>query len=164
MINRKVFAISALFMVLISAGSAQASNQTQEEIPQMTANESLNLTQFQNFYNQNTEEVPSFVGSLIGDQTIALNLSNIEQDTELLEEDVIGIETNGKEISDIQWGTYNDTTLKIWINQEDIQQLMESQSPMQELKDMLKNGGIRYETYTITNKVKMTLMEIFLMF
>lgn len=164
--TRKTLAVLAFSFALLASASAAIPNNTGPEPPEPSELqlEPVNLTQLENQFNKNTDRIPSFVGSLIGDQTIAVNMSNVEEDRGLLKEDVIGIKTEGKKIEDIQWGAFEDTTLKIWIDQEDVNQLMESEKPMQELKKMLKNEDIRYETYTITNKVKMSLMKIFLLF
>jgi hypothetical protein len=164
----KIFTTSIIALLFISAATAALPNETGSEPEPPEPSEldvvSLNLTELQTQFNSNTDRIPGFVGSLIGDQTIAVNLSNVENDRGLLEEDVIGVRTDGKEISEIQWGAFNESTLKIWIDQEDVNQLSESKKPMKELKTMLKSGDIRYETYTFSNKVKMTLMKIFLMF
>jgi hypothetical protein len=166
--NRKTLGIFAVGFALLASASAAVPNDTGQEPeppePSELELEPVNLTQLQSQFNNNTERIPGFVGSLIGDQTIAVNMSNVEEDRGLLKEDIIGIKTDGKEISEIQWGEFNQTTLKIWIDQEDVNQLMESEKPLQELKKMLKNEDIRYETYTLANKVKMTLMKVFLMF
>jgi uncharacterized protein YpmS len=166
--TRKTLAILAVSFALLASASAAIPNDTGPEPeppePSELKLEPVNLTQLETQFNKNTDKIPSFVGSLIGDQTIAVNMSNVEEDRGLLKEDVIGIKTEGKEIEEIQWGAFEDTTLKIWIDQEDVNQLMESEKPMQELKKMLKNEDIRYETYTITNKVKMSLMKIFFLF
>lgn len=169
----KILAASVILLSAISLTAAQTNNSEinpapgpdPEPVPvSAMQNESINLTSLKNTYNENTARVPEFLGSLIGDQNIAINLSNIENDQGMLEEDIIGIKTDGKNISDIRWGDYNETTLKIWINQEDVNQLMETDQPLQTLKEMLKNGDVRYETYTLANKVKMTLMQVFLLF
>lgn len=169
----KILAASVILLSAISLTTAQTNNSEinpapgpdPEPVPiSATQNDSINLTALKSTYNENTARVPEFLGSLIGDQNIAINLSNIENDQGMLEEEVIGIKTDGKNISSIQWGEYNETTLKIWINQEDINQLMETDQPLQTLKEMLKNGDVRYETYTLANKVKMTLMQVFLLF
>ncbi|MFB6242046.1 MAG: hypothetical protein ABEJ36_04585 [Candidatus Nanosalina sp.] len=155
-------------MALLMSASAAIPNGTGPEPeppePGELQLEPVNLTKLKTQFNKNTDRIPGFVGSLIGDQTIAINLSNVEKDRGLLKEDVIGIKMDGLKISEIQWGAFNETTLKIWIDQEDVNTLMESNQPLQDLKQMLKNGDIRYETYTFTNKIKMMLMQIFLMF
>lgn len=163
---RKTLAALVFSAALLSSASAAIPNDSEPEPPEPSEVElePVNLTQLESQFNNNTDRIPGFVGSLIGDQTIAINLSNVEEDRGLLKEDIIGIKTEGKKISEIQWGEFNQTTLKIWIDQEDINQLMESEKPLQELKKMLKNEDIRYETYTLANKVKMTLMKVFLMF
>jgi hypothetical protein len=122
----------------------------------------LNLTELEQKFNRNTERIPGFVGSLIGDQTIAVNLSGVETGSEFMEEDALGIKTQGKRISEIRWGAFDKTTLKIWIDESDIEQLSSSQRPLQEFKKMLKSGEIKYETYTFGNKIKMMLLSFFL--
>jgi hypothetical protein len=157
----KTVAAVLLIAAFVSTVTAQRTDlSVNTEVEQQI--KQLNLTTLEQNFNQNTERIPGFVGSLIGDQTIAVNLSGVEKGREFLEGDTIGIKTQGKEISEIKWGTFNETTLKIWIDQSDIEKLSSSQQPFKAFKKMLKSGEIKYETYTFGNKVKMMLLSFFL--
>jgi len=124
----------------------------------------LNLTQLQERYNQRSDQIPSYVGSIIGDQTITVNLSEVNGTSEMLEEDVIGVKTDGVKTDELKWGEFEHPTLKIWITQENIERLSNAEKPPQELKEMMKDNDLRYETYTLGNSIKMSLMEFLLSF
>lgn len=164
---RTVLIVFAILLFTSTVVAQQERIQTApgpEPEPVDPENVELNLSQIQDRYNQRSDQIPPFVGSIIGDQTITVNLSGVEQGEALLEEDIIGVKTEGVETSDIQWGEYEEPTLKIWITQENIDRLSESSQPSQELKDMLKNKDIRYETYTLGNSIKASLLNLFMLF
>jgi len=136
-----------------NATAMQAEN-LQEEAP------TLNLTAMQKQYNENSDEIPSFVGTVIGDQTITVNLTQLETGSEMLEEDIIGVKTNGVETKDIQWGNFEEPTLKIWITQENVESLQNAEEPPQKLNEMMKNDKIKYETYTFGNSLMFGALEL----
>jgi len=121
----------------------------------------INLTQLQEQYNQNSEEIPSFVGTVIGDQTITVNLTQLETGSQMLEKDIIGVKTNGVKTQDIQWGEFDQPTLKIWITQENVESLKNAEKPPQKLNEMMKNNEIKYETYTLGNSIMFGVLELF---
>lgn len=120
----------------------------------------VNLTQLQEKYNQNSEEIPGFVGTVIGDQTITVNLTQLEKGSKMLEEDIIGVKTNGVKTEDIQWGEFDKPTLKIWITEENVQSLREAENPGKELNQMMKNDELKYETYTFGNSLMFGALEL----
>lgn len=157
----KITAVLLFTTFFLSTATAQkedlsVENRVVEEV------EALNLTEVEEMFNRNTENIPGFIGSLIGDQTIAVNLSRVDMGEKFLEKDVIGIEMEGKKVSDLKWGEFEDTTLRVWIDQEDLDKISSSERPFTEFKNLMKNGEIRYETYTLMNRVRMTLASLFL--
>lgn len=157
-------AIAALIFLLVASTAAAQQNIQQPNTSAQVETPTLNLTQLQSRYNQNSDQIPGFVGSIIGDQTITVNLSEMETGSEMLEEDVIGVKTNGVKTEDLQWGEFEDPTLKIWITQENVETLSEAEDTPQKLKEMMKNDEIRYETYSFGNAVKFGIMELFISF
>lgn len=121
----------------------------------------LNLTEMQEQYNENSDEIPGFVGTVIGDQTITVNLSQLETGSEMLEEDIIGVKTNGVETEDIQWGKFEQPTLEIWITQNNVESLQSADNPAEKLNEMMKNDEIKYETHTLGNSVMFGVLELF---
>lgn len=132
--------------------------------PVQPASPSLNLTLLQEQYNQRSDQIPPYVGSIIGDQTITVNLSEVNGSEKILKEEIIGVRTNGVRTEEVQWGEFEEPTLKIWITQENLERLGSSDEPSKELKAMMKNDDIKYQTYTIGNSIKMGLVKFFLSF
>ncbi len=156
-LNLALVVFSALF--LISSTAAQTSGSELDTTGQVET-PTINLTQLQNQYNQRSGEIPGFVGSVIGDQTITINLSELETGSEMLEEDIIGVKTKGVKTEEIQWGAFDEPSLKIWITQENIETINSAEDPAQKINQMMKNDEIRYETYTLGNALKFGLMEL----
>lgn len=165
--RRKILLAAVTTLLLATSASSQNIDQkinqkeintTQVETPK------VNLSDLQSQYNQRSDQIPDFVGSIIGDQTITLNLSQMETGSESLKQDIIGIKTNGVKTEDIQWGAFEKETLKIWITEENIETLSEAEEPPKKLKEMMKTDQIRYETYTLGNAVKFGIMELFMSF
>lgn len=154
----KKFVVVALLVFAVSTAVGHGDNHSELE----SIDEDLNITSLKDEFNANTDQMPGYVGSLIGDQKITVNFTGVE-DKGIIEEDALAIDTEGKKIEELKWGSYEDTTVKFWVDQRDIEQLASSSQPLQELKKMLKNNEIRYETYTFSNKIKMAVVSLFLL-
>ncbi len=156
------------FAVLMSLGvAAQGDTQDTTINPQNTTllnhsigdefNESLELEELQNVFNNHSERVPGFAASIVGDQTIHIELSEVEG----LENESIGVKMEDMQISDIQWGEYNRTTLEISVSQENLEEIIESSDPMFTASQMLRDGDIEYRSLTVMNSVRFTLLRMF---
>lgn len=119
--------------------------------------EHLELDKLQNVFNNHSERVPGFASSILGDQTIHIELSEVEG----LENDSISVKMEDMQISDIKWGEYNGTTLEITVSQENLEEIIDSSDPMFTASQMLRDGDIEYRSLTVMNSVRFTLLRMF---
>lgn len=139
-----------LVLVLVTLFSITAvSGITASEIPEEPSDQQINRAV--EVYNNNTEKVPSFVGSLVGGQDINLQY----------EDNSYGVKMNNMRIDEVR-EPFNESTLKVWVEREDIVEVANSTSPRQELRKKLDNGEIRYEERGIVNKIKFSVFRLFL--
>jgi len=157
---RLKLALAAFAVLLVASSAIAQTTETDLNTTGQIESTTVNLTQLQNQYNQRSDEIPGFVGSVIGDQTITINLSELETGSEMLEEDIIGVKTNCVKTEDIQWGAFEEPSLKIWITQENVESINNAEDTAQKINQMMKNDEIRYETYTLGNALKFGLMEL----
>jgi hypothetical protein len=102
-------------------------------------------------YNNNTDQIPGFVGSIIGGQKINLNY----------EEQTYGVDMKNLKIEEVR-KPFNKSTLDVWIDRKDVVDVANASSPKQELRDKLNNGEIKYEEKGIVNKVKFSILRLFI--
>ncbi|EGQ43033.1 MAG: hypothetical protein J07AB43_10220 [Candidatus Nanosalina sp. J07AB43] len=155
-------AVTLITLLSVSAVGAQQVTGSSSPENVLTDSGHLNLSYVQEKYNSRSGEVPDIVGSIIGDQTITVNLTRINDSEKLLKEDVIGVKTNGVRTEEIRYGTMQNPTLKIWITQQNIDRLSNAEDRQKELKRMIQNKDIRYETKTLGTAVKMAVMNFFI--
>ena len=141
--KRVFLIISALF--LISTVSAI----TASEIPEDPSDQQIeNLV---DLYNNNTDQVSGYVRSVVGSQDINLNYENT----------TYGIELNNLKIEDVNQ-SFNDSTLDVWVEQEDVVEVANASSPRQELREKISDGDIRYMEKGVLNKIKFSVLRLFL--
>ena len=158
----KYVTAALLVLLSVSAIGAQQVTDTSSSGNVLTDSDHLNLSHVQKQYNSRSGEVPEFVGSIIGDQTITVNLTQINNSKDLLKKDVIGVETDGVRTEEIKYGLMQNPTLKIWITQQNIDRLSNAEDRQKELKKMIQNKDIRYETKTLGTAIKMAVMNFFI--
>ncbi|MBC5793536.1 MAG: hypothetical protein H8Z69_05920 [Nanohaloarchaea archaeon] len=110
---------------------------------------SFDTKELKNKYNSNTDQLPSFMSDLIGDQTINLNYENM----------TFGVEMDGVKINRTSENGFNETTLKVWADSSDVENITNSKEPIKALNNRLKNDEIRYETQGVVNTVKFFVAE-----
>lgn len=164
--NNKIIIALTAFIFLATPAVAQDTQETTIAPVNLTVNDTANsssieLEALKQVFNDDSERLPSFTSSLIGDQTVLINMSQVD-DEGLLEENAIGLKLEGMNITSIQWGEFNETTLEISITQENVEKLMESNDPVHEAGQMLESGELEYKTYTLMNKIKFGLLGLFL--
>lgn len=166
--NKIILAFTALIFLSVPAAAQDTQettiapvNLTLNDTVENSTDSAIELEALKKVFNENSERLPSFASSLIGDQTVLINMSEVD-DEGLLEGKVIGLKTENLNITSIQWGEYNSTTLEISITQGNVEKLINSSNPVYEAGQMLKNGEIQYETYTLMNKIKFGLLGLFL--
>ena len=151
-----------VFFALASVVGAQQTSINPDTDNLRTESGNLNLTHIQKEYNSRSDQVPDFVGALIGDQTITINLSQTQSTEDILKQDVIGVKTEGVKTKEISYGVMENPTLELWITQKNIETLSKAENRQQKLKQMIQNRDIRYETNSLGMKIKVTVMNFFM--
>ncbi|MFQ3275616.1 MAG: hypothetical protein ACI9LV_001006 [Candidatus Nanohaloarchaea archaeon] len=112
-----------------------------------------NTEHLQEETNIYAENVPQFLGSLVGDQTI--NARIVSNNTTKK----VGVKMNGTNIQEIQMETYSDATLEINTSEKQIRNITMSDQPIQTLNQKLKNGKIEYDTNGAVNSLRTYIAE-----
>ena len=135
-----------LSLFLIFASTATASNH--EVIKGF--NETANLTQIQESINSNQEEIPGFIETIVGGQSINLHFKNTSYS--------YGAELDGTRVETLQYQELEDPTLEVTIEPETLESLLTTnQTIFEEIQDQLDEGGIEYETKTAKNSIVFTI-------
>lgn len=99
------------------------------------------------------KDVPKFLGSLVGDQTIN---ANIESENSTVE---VGIKMNGTAVQEIQIESYEEPTLKVNTTEKQLKNITSSEKPIQTLNQKLKNGDIEYGSQGNVNSLRTYIAE-----
>lgn len=115
--------------------------------------EGENLEKVKEAYNNQSSEVPSFVGNIVGGETVNINLkSNQSSET-------IGAEFDGVEIENISKSRYEDFTLEVNVTDTAIKTVVKSEQPYKELRSQLQSENIDYETRSVSAGIKVKIFE-----
>lgn len=142
---RKQTAITALLLVTITTVSAHAF-----EMDMLYEENTDHLTEETNMY---IEEVPSFLGSLIGDQTINARINSENQTRE------VGVKMNGTMIQEIKMDTFENATLEVNTSEKQLANITGSETPIETLNTKLKNGDIEYSSEGAINSLRTIIAE-----
>ncbi len=115
-----------------------------------------NLEYAKQQYNNNTDQLPGIAKSLIGDQTINVYLNDSGT------QENIGIQMNGTEIETVDTSSNENATLEVWVQRESVEEIAESQTPAEDLRQKINSEEIRYEVHGLMNKIKFGVLEMFL--
>lgn len=119
--------------------------------------ESDNLDHYQEEINMYSDEVPSFLESLVGDQTINVNIDSNGTETS------VGVIMNGTTVEDMQMGGYENATFRVNTSETQINNITTSENPVQRLNTKLESGEIEYGTEGAVNSLKTFIAEQLLM-
>lgn len=111
------------------------------------------LPHYQQDANIYSEEVPSYLNSLIGDQTI-----NVRIDSPGTEKEV-GVKMNGTTVSDLQMGGYPEPTLQINTTEDQISNISTADQPIKVLNNQLKNDEVDYKTRGFMNSLRFSMAK-----
>lgn len=145
--KKTALALSLLF--LTAGATAQSFN--------LSNLESDNLDQYQDEINTYSDEVPNFLESLIGDQTINVNIESNNTESS------VGVIMNGTTVEDMQLGGYENATFRVNTSQKQVNNITTSDNPIQNLNNKLENGEIEYGTEGAINSLKTFIAEQLLM-
>jgi len=112
------------------------------------------LETFKEAYNNQTEQVPGFVGNIVGGETI--NLRFKENSTT---EKTIGAEFEGVKIENISESSLNDPTMKVNVTRTAVESMVESGQPYEELRTQLDENNIEYEATNTGAGIKLKVVE-----
>lgn len=129
-----------------------------------TAQAGEDVSQLKEQFNQNSEALPGFVQSLVGDQDINLYVgvgadTANQSDVNTSGNYTLAVELEGLEIVDIREEPLEDPSLEIWVPQDELEKLLESDNPVGEFSRGLESGEIRYEVNGFTNTIKFAVVK-----
>lgn len=140
---KRIVLLLALTGLFITATAAQIS---ESDVP---ADPSVHqLQQYAEIYNNNTDKVPGFVRSIVGDQTINLHYEN----------STYGVEMNDMQVENVTT-PYNQSSLEVWVDRKDIVEVANANNSVDELRTKLDNDEITYKEHGVANKVKFGLFR-----
>lgn len=111
------------------------------------------LQQFKKEYNNQTGQVPGFVSSVVGGETVNVQVEK-ESGTE-----VVGAEMEGLEIDVIRKGGFDSPTVKVNVSQDAIDAVKSTDAPYHQVRQELDEDGISYRSTTFGGQVKLTLFN-----
>jgi hypothetical protein len=136
-----------LYLILIATVSLGASQST-AEMP-----DADELQQFKQAYNNQTSEVPGFVGNIVGGEKVNFKLEvNGSNET-------LGVEFEGVEIANISEEGFEDNTMEVYADQEAVEEVAGSENIYDTLQSKIENGEISYSATTPGAKIKVTLVD-----
>lgn len=137
-LQKKSFAALACLIMLTGVASAV----TQSQIDEYTET-----------YNQQTSEIPAWIGSIIGGEKINIILESNNTTHEAY------VDMDGMKISEARNHTSENATLEVNADRDAVTAIASSDEPFKELKEKLREESISYETYSTTSKVKITIAK-----
>ncbi|MFB6158608.1 MAG: hypothetical protein ABEJ95_03000 [Candidatus Nanohalobium sp.] len=111
------------------------------------------LQQFKQSYNQQTEQVPSFVGEIVGGEKISFKMEvNGENQT-------LGVAFEGVKISNITRKEFDKPTLKVWTRQETVTAVINSENSYATLQQKLDEKKIQYKATNMETGLKVMIFD-----
>lgn len=107
-------------------------------------------------YNGNTDALPGFLGSVIGDQqvNVYINMSDGSQQS-------FAVRMDGLEM-ELQEDTFENYTIRVTATQDAVVSVMNATDPRTELKERKKAGEITYDTNGFLNGLRMSIVDVVL--
>ena len=111
------------------------------------------LQEFKQVYNNQSDEVPGFVGKIVGNEKVNFRLeTNSSNET-------LGVEFDGVEISNISGDGFENPTLEVRTDEKTVKEIMNSGNKYSVLQKKLDNGDIEYEASTTGAKIKVAIFD-----
>lgn len=144
--KRLVIALSILSLTLVPAATA--------------ANFELNenkLEEYGETANQYTDELPAFVIDLVNDKNI-----NVYIDSEQTDNYNLSIKMNGTTVEKVKNSSIEDPDLEVWTSTNVIENITESDQPVQTMRSAINNDEIEYQANDTWTKIKLFFAETFM--
>lgn len=110
-------------------------------------------------YNSQLEEAPGFLKALVGNQRINLHVESPENET--LDDSTFGINMSQAVLSGVQDGGFDNPTLEVWVEDQDITTVADSRNPLNMTSNLMKEDKIRYRSHGIINSIRMAFAALF---
>lgn len=138
---KKTLVIISIMMLAVSA-SAQTFYESEEE-----------LKTFKESYNNQSSKAPSFVGNIVGGETININLKANRTSNK------VGVKFEGLKIQNISDSGFKEPTMRANVTQSSVESIIKSEKPYQELQEKLEEEEISYEATNIGGTIKIKVFE-----
>lgn len=141
--KKTILTLAALFFVSVTAAQVTAIQSAGQS----------ELEEFKEVYNNQTDQVPGFVGKIVGGERVNMKLEvNGSNET-------LGVAFNELKIENISKSGVEDPTMEVWTDQETISSVIESESKYEAIRQELDENDIEYRTTTVKAGVKVKIME-----
>ena len=115
-----------------------------------------NLTEYEDRANQHTEELPSFVKDLVGDQDINVY---IDHHTSESEDYNLSVEMNGTTVEEIESSSLEEPDIEVWTSSKIISNITESEKPVDQMQSAIDSGDIEYQANDTWTSIKLFFAE-----
>lgn len=138
---KKTLAIISILMMTVSA-SAQTFYEREED-----------LKKFKEAYNNQSSKVPSFIGNIVGGETVNINFKSNGTSKK------VGVKFEGFKIQNISDSGFKEPTMRANVTQSSVESIIKSEKPYQELQEKLEEEEITYESTNIGGSIKIKIFE-----
>jgi len=119
-------------------------------LPIATAISEEDMAQIEDFKELEGEKLTGLANAMFHDERINLYITN-DQDTVL----TLHVITEKGEVTKFDQGTATEPTISVYTSKETINNIQNSESPLDALQEALKNEDISYETDKFGKKLKL---------
>lgn len=137
---KKSLVLTTLLLTVASLGMAQTTETLQNA---------------KTSYNNNTDQLPGFLTTIVGGERINVEINESGNVTE------IGIIMEGVKADKVRKGGVEKPTVKANVNRETIREISESEQPFKNTVDAVKSGEIEYSATTTKSKAKIAVVDFF---
>ena len=109
-------------------------------------------------YNKNIDSAPRVLKTLFGDERINIYLGHFESTR------IFSAETRNARLISFKEEEGKNPTLRVYINKEVLDSIINSEDPIASLMSALDSGEIKYEAVGVKTKIKLFFTSLFLKF
>lgn len=120
-----------------------------------------NFTEYQQTANQHTEELPSFVKDLVGDQDINVY---IDHQTNESEDYNLSVEMNRTTVENIDNSSLEEPDIEVWTSSKIIENISESEQPVDQMQSAIDSEDIEYQANDTWTSIKLFSAETVMSF
>lgn len=135
--------LAFLMVLLFAVGSATA-----VKVP-----DSQGLQDIKKEYNRQSDEVPGFVGNIVGGERVNIRLETDSGNK------TVGVSFEGVEISEIKRDGFENPTLRVWSDEKTVSTIMDSDNKYETLQKKLNENEIHYKATTVGSGIKVVIFD-----